>query len=136
MIPIDVGEAEDRYGYEPSFSQTPELLFERHWGQTLMARALQKLRRTTDAASDEQLERHDRLLPYITGTGPQVPYGDAARELGTSTSAIKSSVHRLRKKYGRLLREEIAQTVADPGEIDDELRHLLAVVRPWAAAPT
>jgi len=60
------------------------------------------------------------------------------RRASSGRVRVRSSrpVHRLRKKYGRLLREEIAQTVADPGEIDDELRHLLAVVRPWAAAPT
>jgi len=46
-------------------------------------------------------------------------------------TAVKAAVHRLRQRYGRLLRDEIAETVADPAEVDDEVRHLLAVVQPW-----
>ncbi len=60
-----------------------------------------------------------------------MPYQSAAERLGTTEGAIKKMVHRLRRRYGLLLREEIAATVADPEEIDAELRHLLATVRPW-----
>jgi len=128
IVPLDVDDAETRYSRDPVYSQTPELIFERHWGQTVMELALQKLRR------GRRVEQLDRLVPYVTGAQPQVSYARMASELGTSTSAIKSAVHRLRKRFGRLLREEIAQTVADPDDVDDELRHLLTVVQPWAPA--
>ena len=63
-----------------------------------------------------------------------MPYKGAAERLGTTESAIKKMVHGLRRRYGLLLKEEIAATVADPEEIDAELRHLLATVRPWEPA--
>ena len=81
----------------------------------------------------------------MTGVEPRVPYQSAAARLGTTEGVIKKMVHRLRRRYGLLLREEIAATVADPEEIDAEgpyselrqrweLRHLLASVRPWEPA--
>ena len=65
----------------------------------------------------------------MTRADPQVPYGDAAEALGMSEGAIRTAVHRLRKRYGQGLEAETAQTVADPAETDEEVRHLLAVVR-------
>ena len=68
---------------------------------------------------------------YLTGSEPRVRYHEAAERLGTTEGAVKKMVHRLRRRYGQLLREEIGATVADPGEIDSELHHLLSAVRPW-----
>jgi RNA polymerase sigma-70 factor (ECF subfamily) len=65
-----------------------------------------------------------------------VQYQGAAERLGTTEGAIKKMVHRLRRRYGQVLREEIGATVADPAEIDAELRHLLAAVRPWEPPTT
>ena len=76
----------------------------------------------------------EQLEAYLTGSEPKAPYQSAAERLGTTEGAIKKMVHRLRRRYGLLLREEIAATVADPEEIDAELRHLLATVRPWEPA--
>jgi RNA polymerase sigma-70 factor (ECF subfamily) len=75
------------------------------------------------------------LRPSLTGAEP-AHYRDVASELGMTETAVKAAVHRLRQRYGRLLRDEIADTVADPAEVDDEVRHLLAVVQPWRDSPS
>jgi RNA polymerase sigma-70 factor (ECF subfamily) len=108
---------------------TPEAVFERQWALEVLERALDRLRREAVAAAREA--EFARLSEYLTGDEPGEPYSEVARELGTSEGAIKATVHRLRRRYGRILREEIAATVADPEDIDAELRHLLSVVRPW-----
>jgi RNA polymerase sigma-70 factor (ECF subfamily) len=101
IFPLDAVGAENRYSHEPADRLTPEVLFERR-----------------------------RLKPCLTG-GDHAHYREIAVALGTTENAVKAAVHRLRQEYGRALRQEIAHTVADPAEVDDEVRHLLAVVRPW-----
>jgi DNA-directed RNA polymerase specialized sigma24 family protein len=125
-LSLDAAMAETRYSHEPADRVTPETVFERRWGLTVMERAMERLR--TESAEDQRFER---LRPYLTGSDEHTPYKEAAEALAMTETAVKAAVHRLRQRFGRLLREEIAQTVADPAEVDDELRHLLAVVRPW-----
>jgi RNA polymerase sigma-70 factor (ECF subfamily) len=108
---------------------TPEAVFERQWALAVLERALERLRRDSVAAGKET--EFERLSAYLTGREPREPYRDVALELGTNEGAVKAMVHRLRRRYGRLLREEIAATVADPQDVDEELRHLLSVVQPW-----
>lgn len=127
-LDLDADEAETRYRYEPADPLTPELVFERRWGLTVMERAMGRLQ---VESTRDQPERFDRLKPYLTGSVPQAQYREVAAALGMTENAVKATVHRLRQRYGRLLREEIAETVADPAEVDAELRHLLTVVRPW-----
>ncbi|HEX2344230.1 MAG TPA: hypothetical protein VHI98_27410 [Vicinamibacterales bacterium] len=125
-FPLDTSGAETRYSHEPADQLTPERVFERRWGLTVMERAMERLQ----SESGENAERFERLKPCLTGTD-HAQYREIADALGTTENAIKAAVHRLRQNYGRLLREEIAQTVADPDEVDDEVRHLLTVIRPW-----
>ena len=68
----------------------------------------------------------DRLKPFLTGGREPGGYASAAAELGMTEGAVKTAVHRLRRRYRQLLRDEIAQTVAGPDEIDDEIQYLLA----------
>ena len=70
----------------------------------------------------------DRLKPYLTGDLPQLSYAETASDLGTSEGAVKVAVHRLRRRFRDLVRDEIAQTVSSPDEIEDELRHLWSSV--------
>ncbi|HZI63730.1 MAG TPA: sigma-70 family RNA polymerase sigma factor, partial [Thermoanaerobaculia bacterium] len=121
-----------RFGREPVDKLTPEQIFERRWGLTIMERAMERLAR----ASSSRPEQFDRLRGYLTGAEPSVAYRQVAADLGLAEGAVKTAVHRLRQDYGRILREEIAATIADPGELDDELRHLLTVIRPWQDPPT
>jgi RNA polymerase sigma-70 factor (ECF subfamily) len=127
-LPLDVDTAETRYRLEPADERTPEKLFERRWGLTVMERAMDRLA----AEHADQKERFERLKPCLTGS-EEASYREVAAVLGMTEAAVKAAVHRLRQGYGRLLREEIADTVADPAEVDDELRHLLRVVQPWQA---
>ena len=132
LLSIDAQEAEGRHADEPLEALDPEALFERRWALTILERAMTRLRHEF-AAAGRRVE-FEQLEPYLTGSEPKVPYQSAAERLGTTEGAIKKMVHRLRRRYGLLLREEIAATVADPEEIDAELRHLLATVRPWEPA--
>ena len=125
-LSLDAREAEDRYQLEPQDRRTPEMLFERRWGLTVLERTMGRLR----AEFADQPDRFERLKPSLTGAEP-AHYSEVAAGLGMSETAVKAAVHRLRQRYGRLLRDEIAETVADPAEVDDEVRHLLAVVQPW-----
>jgi RNA polymerase sigma-70 factor (ECF subfamily) len=128
-VSIDDEDAEGRFGKEPVDRLTPDQLFERRWGLTVMQRAMERL----GAAS--RPEPFERLKGYLTGAEDEIPYREAAAALGLSEAAVKTAVHRLRKEYGRFLREEIAATVADPADLDDELKHLLGVIRPWRDVP-
>ena len=129
LLSIDAQEAEGRHIDEPLETLDPEALFERRWALTILERGLTRLRHEYYAAG--RRVEFEQLEPYLTGIEPKVPYQRAAERLGTTEGAIKKMVHRLRRQYGLLLREEIAATVADPAGIDAELRHLLATVRPW-----
>ncbi len=73
-------------------------------------------------------DRLSQLLPFLTGETPHPTYAQVATELGSSESAVKSAVHRMRRRFGKLLRDEVARTVGDPKEVDEELRHLFAVL--------
>lgn len=132
LLSIDAQEAEGRHADEPLNTLDPEALFERRWAFTVLERAMTRLRHEF-AATGRTVEL-EQLEAYLTGSEPKVPYQNVAARLGTTEGAIKKMVHRLRRRYGLLLREEIAATVADPEEVDAELRHLLATVGPWEPA--
>ena len=91
-----------------------------------MERAMKRLQ----ADFAEQPERFEQLKPCLTGDNPD-RYREIAVALGLTENAVKAAVHRLRERYGRLLRDEVAQTVASEAEVDDEVRHLLKVIQPW-----
>ena len=69
------------------------------------------------------------LKQYLTSDQPQAPYREAGETLGMSEGAVASAVHRLRQRYGQCLRAEIIEKVVDPADVNDELRHMLAIVR-------
>jgi RNA polymerase sigma-70 factor (ECF subfamily) len=133
VISLDGEDAESRYRFEPVDRLTPEEIFERRWAMTTIERVLGKLREEFSEAGKEV--EFQRLKGHLTGDEPRIPYQKVAEELGTSEGAVKASVHRLRQRFGRQLRQEIAETVADPQEVDDEVRHLLQVITPFQAGP-
>jgi RNA polymerase sigma-70 factor (ECF subfamily) len=126
IVSLDADEVEGRYRYEPVERLTPEEIFERRWALTLLERVLGKLRQEFDEADRGQ--EFEKLKGYLTGEESKVLYRDVAEELGSSEAAVRTSVHRLRQRFGKLLRQEIAETVSSPNEIDDEMRHLLQVI--------
>lgn len=103
-----------------------ERIFDRQWALTLIARALEI---TGAELRDAGKAQHfDVLKPWITGAGETFPQAAAAQQLGLSEGAVKVAIHRLRQRFREAVKAEIAQTVPAPADIDDELRHLLAVL--------
>jgi hypothetical protein len=125
-VSLDELKLRTREWLEPSGGSTPEVLYERQWALMLLDQAMQKLRLEHFAAGKGALL--EKLQIYLSGDAKKIPYGEIAGGLGMSANAVKVAVHRLRKRYGELVRQEVAQTVASPGEIDDEVRHLIAVL--------
>jgi RNA polymerase sigma-70 factor (ECF subfamily) len=126
LLPLEFDTAETRYIREPADNVTPEQHFERRWALTLLETVTDRLR-----AEYEQDGRGDLfavLNPCLVGERTSQPYAELAQKLALSEGAVKSAVHRLRQRYRQLLREEITHTVAGPGEVEEELRHLVAVL--------
>jgi RNA polymerase sigma-70 factor (ECF subfamily) len=126
VVSLDAENAEGRYRLEPSHDMTPERVFRRRWALTLLERAVVRLREEAERAG--QAERFERLKACLTGDA--VPHAEVAAALGMSEGAVKVAVHRLRRRYRELLRAEIADTVANPAAVDDELRELFAALGP------
>lgn len=80
--------------------------------------------------SEGHADRFQELKRYLTGSEPHIAYQEVAETLGMTEANVRVTIHRLRKRCGEALRSEIVETVDDPGELDDELRHLLTVVEP------
>jgi RNA polymerase sigma-70 factor (ECF subfamily) len=123
---LDFHDAESRYRLEPEDPTTPERLYRRRWALTLLDRVVERLEDENVRAG--KAEMFAGLKEFLTAGRQSRPYRQAAEGLGMTEGAVKVAVHRLRRRYRELLKEEIAQTVADPAEIDDELRELFSAV--------
>jgi DNA-directed RNA polymerase specialized sigma24 family protein len=126
LIPFDRLDAEGRYLAEPADELTPERLFERRWATSLLDRAIGRLE--AESAESGKAALVSQLLPTLTGGRGEVPLAALAANLGITEGAVKMAASRLRKRYGEILREEIALTVADPAEVGDEIRALFAAL--------
>ena len=124
---FDDAHAEGRYFKEPANELTPERLFDRRWATTVLETALDGLRQ--EYLGRGQGELFGKLEGLLTGDDSAGSYAVIGAGLGLSEGAIKVAVHRLRKRYGELIRAEIGQTVAVPADVDEELRYLFAVLR-------
>ncbi len=129
VVSLDAEEVEGRFRQEPTDRLTPEEIYERRWALTILERVLGKLR--GEFESDGRGQEFEKLRGFLTGEEPRLPYREVAAALSTSDTAVKTLVHRLRRRFGHLLRQEIAETVSGPDEVDDEVRHLLGVIAPW-----
>jgi RNA polymerase sigma-70 factor (ECF subfamily) len=121
IVSLESGRAEDRFKLEPPSDETPETVFDRRWALTLLDRVMSRLK--AEARQAGKTSSFDGLQTYLTGDQPQLTYAQTASELGISEGAAKVAVHRLRRRFRDLVRDEIAQTVSSPEEIEDELRH-------------
>ena len=127
-LSIDQADAESRYRLEPADPDTPERVFERRWALTVLDRATSRLR--DDYAKAGKAEILEQLSPCIGLTARDNSYRDVAEALDMTEGAVKTAVHRMRRRLREFLRDEIAQTVAKPEEIDEELRELIASLGP------
>src|SRR5947208_1534857 len=112
---------EARYQREPAHDETPEWIFERRWALSVLDRVVDKLR--DEFVQYGRTEPFERLKVFLLGHSA-APYAALAREMKTSEGALKVAIHRLRKRYRELFRQEIADTVADPAQVESELRFL------------
>jgi RNA polymerase sigma-70 factor (ECF subfamily) len=127
MLSLDFEDGEGRYSLEPAHEMTAEKLYERRWALTLLDHGLARLREEYGRAGKDKL--FDHLKGFLTGESGTAPYRQIAAELGMTEGAVKVAVHRLRGRLRELLLVEIAQTVADPADVDDELRHVFTALR-------
>lgn len=125
-LSLDWRGADERYGIEPADTLSPDRLYDRAWALTLLERVVASLR---DEYAHEGKERQfETLRPCLaTGRGA-VDYAGASATLGLSEGALRVAAHRLRRRYRELLRAELAQTLSDPAQVDEELRALFAAV--------
>jgi RNA polymerase sigma-70 factor (ECF subfamily) len=127
VLSIDVEEGEERYRLEPADLWTAERIFERRWALTLLERVLARL--SERYAMQGKSELFERLKVFLTESDAGSLHAELARELDMTVGALKVAIHRLRRRYRDLLKDEIAETVADLDDVADELDYLLAALR-------
>ena len=125
-LPLDFDSGDSRYQAEPSHALTPERLYERRWVLTLLEQVLERLR--LELAEAGNAEHFEQFKGALTGEATAADYARAAAALGITPAAAKQAAYRLRKRYRQLFRAEVAQTVADKADVDDEIRRLLAAL--------
>ena len=126
IISLDEQTAEGRLSMEPATDLSPEKEYEKLWAVTVLQQALSHLREETDKTGRGQM--FEGLKPFLEGETRPGDYAAVAAKLGMTANSAAVTVHRLRQRYRELVRAEIANTVASAEEIEDELRHLFAVL--------
>ena len=126
LLSLDYNDAEERYQIEPVEESDPATSFEQQWAATLLETVLNRLRH--EFGEEGRAGLFEDLQAHLWGDADSIPYSELAQKRGLGEGNIKTIAHRLRQRYRALLREEIAHTVAKPGEVDDEIRHLMRIV--------
>ncbi len=126
LISLDGAEAETRYSLEPADALTPEMVFERRWAFAVLERAMSALRR--EYAMEEKGELFEQLEGFLPGGHGTVSRAELAAKRGVSVGAIDVAVHRLRQRFGALLREQVSETVSSEAEVKQEIRHLMSIL--------
>jgi RNA polymerase sigma-70 factor (ECF subfamily) len=125
-LSLDELSAEERYRVEPADSASADHLYDRRWALDLLDRARARLREHYQ--SGDKARRFELLECFLPGEEPTATQAQIAQQLGLNENAVKQEVHRMKKHFGQLLRAEVAQTVAHPEDVDQELRYLIDVV--------
>ncbi len=126
LVPLEELRAENRVEMEPADPVTAEMIYERRWALTVLEHVLSRLKDEYRAAGNAALfDSLKQLLPDEPGSPSQA---QIAARLGMTENALRQAFYRFRQRYQSLLREEIANTVATPADIEDELRHLIVVL--------
>jgi RNA polymerase sigma-70 factor (ECF subfamily) len=119
VLSLSIQNAEGQYALEPAIRLSPEMLFEKSWALTILERTMGRLE--AEMAEKNKQKLFDCLKVYLTTDKDVIPYQDMAAELKITEGSVRVAVHRLRRRYRKLLRDEIAQTVGDEGQIDEEM---------------
>jgi len=127
LIPLDAITSDDSGEFHRSDMLSANLLYDRRWAFTVLARVFARLREESQGSANAPLL--ERLNELLSDEPDRPSQAEIAREFRMTENAVKQAFHRLRQRYRQLLREEVAHTVATPAEIEDELRHLIAALR-------
>ena len=127
LVPLDELLARENADLEPTDALTPDRIYERRWALTLLDQVLTRLESEYSSADNAKL--FDCLKELLSDEPDRRSQAEVGVQLGMTENAVKQAFHRLRQRYGQLLRDEIAQTVAVPGDVEDELRHFISVVQ-------
>lgn len=125
-LSLDYESGETRFQIEPADTMTPEKLYERHWILTLLDHVLERLR--NELAEAGKGAQFDQLKVALIGEATAEQYNRAAGTLGITAAAAKQAAYRMRKRYRELFRAEVARTVADNAEVDEEIGRLMEVL--------
>jgi RNA polymerase sigma-70 factor (ECF subfamily) len=126
VISLDASAADDQFLIDAADNVTPEVLFERRWAFTVLDQAIEELRR--EYARRANSEMFDDLRGFLTCSDGTLSRAKLAEKHGISAGAIDVAIHRLRQRFGTLLREQIVRTVSSPNEVEEELRHLISIL--------
>ncbi len=126
LVSLDGADAETRYSLEPSDNRTPEAVFERRWAFAALERTLTELRREYAVVGKSDL--FEALQGFLPGGLGNVSRAELAAQRGVSVGAIDVAIHRLRQRFGALLRQQVAQTVSSEAEVEEEIRYLISVM--------
>jgi RNA polymerase sigma-70 factor (ECF subfamily) len=126
FVPLDVERAEAGYLAQQPESLGPDAVFERQWALDVLGRVVDRLRR--EYAASGKAAVFEALSGLVTGDAIGERYADIARTLRSTEGAMKVMAHRLRRRYADLLREEIAATVSDTADVDDEIQYIIAAL--------
>jgi RNA polymerase sigma factor (sigma-70 family) len=127
LVPLDELVARERADLEPADNLTADRIYERRWALTLLDQVLTRLESEYRSAGNAKL--FDCLKEFLSDEPGRRSQAEVAAERGMTENAVKQALHRLRQRYRQLLRDEIAQTVAVPGDVEDELRHFISVLQ-------
>ncbi len=118
-LSLDWQDADTRYQLDPADQLSPDKLYDRTWAVALLERVIVRLR--DESVAEDKAELFEHLKPFLMIGKSAIPYGQAATELNLSEGAVRVAVHRLRRRYRELLRDEIAQTLSDPAQVEEEM---------------
>ena len=126
IVPLYHEEAETRYSLEPADPLTPDVLFERRWVYELLNQTVQALRAEYDQSSRSEL--FEDLQSFLPGGKDGISRAELARKRGFSPNALDVAIHRMRQRFGFLLRQKVAETVSSESEVDEELKYLMSML--------
>jgi hypothetical protein len=126
FVSLESEDAERRYQGELATELSPDKLYEQRWACVLLEQVMERLERDFDAGGQREL--FQALKPFLVGDRPAETYAGLAVKLDVSEAALKMKVQRLRHRYQSLLRQEIANTLGSPDEVEDEIRYLFSVL--------
>ena len=123
LVSIEQEMAEERFRNELSDSDDPVRSFDRQWAVSLLNRVFERI--SNENSDDKQAGVFEALAPYLAGGEERGDYRRISEEIGLSEAALRVTVHRLRKRYRQILEEEVLQTLSDPDQLEEEIRHLM-----------